>query len=72
MTNIGSPPPPAPMSRAEAERLMDAASATLALPIPKPCRPGTLDALTRLSESAALVLSFPLADRDEPAPVFRP
>lgn len=72
MTDAGSSPAPAPLSRAEAERLLDAASAALALPIPEPCRPGTLDALTRLSEAAALVLSFPLADRDEPAPVFRP
>lgn len=72
MSNPGSSPAPAPFSRAEAERLLQVTSAALALPIPEPCRPGTLDALTRLSEAAALVLSFPLADREEPAPVFRP
>ncbi|MCS6854165.1 MAG: DUF4089 domain-containing protein [Elioraea sp.] len=65
-------PAPRPLSRAEAERLLDAASAALALPVPDPCRPGAVEALLRLSEAAALLLSFPLAQRDEPAPIFRP
>lgn len=72
MSSAASSPAPAPLGRAEAERLLEAASAALALKVPDPCRPGTLDAFTRLSEAAALVLSFPLGDRDEPAPVFRP
>lgn len=72
MADASSPPTPAPVGRAEAERLLEAVSAALALPIPPPCLPGTLDALVRLSEAAALLSSFPLGERDEPAPVFRP
>ncbi len=63
---------PSPLSRTEAERLLEAVSAALALPIPPLGLPGTLDALVRLSEAAALLLAFPLGERDEPAPVFRP
>ena len=66
-----SPPPPRP-SRDQAERLLKAVSAALALPIPPPCRAGTLEALVRLCKAAALLLSFRLGKRDEPAPVFRP
>jgi len=60
------------LSRDEAERFVEAATAALALPLPQPCRAGTVEALVRLSAAAALVLSFPLSERDEPAPVFRP
>ncbi len=72
MVDASSSPAPAPVTRAEAERLLEAVSAALALPIPPPCLPGTSDALVRLSEAAALLLSFRLGERDEPAPVFRP
>lgn len=62
---------PKPLTEAEAEALMEAASAAIALPIPEPCRIGTIANIVSASTAAAFVLAFPLGDTDEPAPVFR-
>jgi|GEM_PF-2130949 hypothetical protein len=62
---------PKPLTEAEAEALMEAASRALSLPIPEPCRAGTIANIVAASQAAAFVMSFPLADTDEAAPVFR-
>ena len=62
---------PKPLTGTEAEALMDAASRALALPIPAPCRAGTVANIIAASNAAAFVMSFPLGDADEAAPVFR-
>ena len=62
---------PKPLTEAEAEALMEAASRALALPIAEPCRAGTIANIVAASNAAAFVMSFPLDDADEAAPVFR-
>lgn len=62
---------PKPLTETEAEALLDAASRALALPVPDQCRPGTITNIVAASTAAAFVMSFPLGDTDEPAPVFR-
>jgi hypothetical protein len=63
---------PKPLSPEEAQALMEAAARALALPIPGPCRAGTVANIVAASNAAAFVMSFPLGDTDEAAPVFRP
>jgi hypothetical protein len=62
---------PKPLTEKEAEALLDAASRALALPVPDQCRAGTITNIVAASAAASFVMSFPLADTDEPAPVFR-
>jgi hypothetical protein len=62
---------PKPLTEAEAEALMHAAARALSLPIPEPCHAGTIANIVAASTAAAFVLTFPLGDTDEPAPVFR-
>jgi len=63
---------PTPLTEPEAEALMDAAARALALPVPEPCRAGTIANIVAASNAAAFVMAFPLGDTDEAAPVFRP
>lgn len=62
---------PKPLDAREAEALLDAAARAISLPVPDPCRPGTIANIVAASAAAAFVLSFPLGDTDEAAPVFR-
>lgn len=62
---------PRPLTEREAEALMDAASPAIALPVPEPCRAGTIANIVAASTAAAFVLAFPLGDSDEAAPVFK-
>jgi hypothetical protein len=57
---------------AELEAYMDAAAALLGLPVAPDDRPGVLANLRVTARFAALVAEFPLDEREEPAPVFRP
>ena len=49
----------------QTEKLLD-------LSIPEALRPGVVENFERIVAIAQPVLDFPLADTDEPAPVFQP
>ncbi|HTZ77632.1 MAG TPA: DUF4089 domain-containing protein [Stellaceae bacterium] len=51
---------------------VDAASGCIGLEIAPAHRPGVILNMERIGALAQLVMEFPLADEDEPAPVFRP
>jgi Protein of unknown function (DUF4089) len=50
---------------------VDAAAALIELPLDPAHRPAVILNMQRIAEMAALVMSFPLPDDAEPAPVFR-
>jgi Protein of unknown function (DUF4089) len=54
------------------EAYVDAAAATLALPLHAEHRPGVLRYFALAAELAELVMAAPLGPLDEPAPVFVP
>jgi hypothetical protein len=54
------------------EAYADAAAALIGLPLDAAHRPGVVLNLERIAAMAALLMSFPLDDDVEPAPVFRP
>jgi len=56
----------------DVETYVDAAAALVGLPLDPAHRPGVILNLQRIAEMAALVMSFPLPDDIEPAPVFLP
>lgn len=64
MSDPVDPSPLAPYGRA--------AAALLDLPIPDARWPAVLDHLALAQRLASVVAGHPLADADEPAPVFRP
>jgi len=51
---------------------LTAAAAALGLVIAPEHRPGVIANLERIAALAELVMSFPLPEAEEPAPVFRP
>jgi len=51
---------------------IDGAAVLIGLPIDLAHRPGVILNMQRIAEMAALVMSFPLPDEAEPAPVFQP
>ncbi len=54
----------------DAASYVDAAAALIGLPLDPAHRPGVILNMRRIAEMAALVMSFPLPDDVEPAPVF--
>ena len=54
------------------ETFIDAAAQLLELPLDPAHRPGVVLNLRRLADLAELVMSFPLPDDAEPAPIFTP
>jgi hypothetical protein len=56
----------------DAASYVDAAAALTGLLLDPAHRPGVILNMQRIAEMAALVMSFPLLDDAEPAPVFRP
>ena len=56
----------------DAASYVDAAAALTGLPLDPAHRPGVILNMQRIAEMAVLVMSFPLPDDAEPAPVFRP
>ncbi len=52
--------------------VVDAMAPILGIPVTSEFRPGVIANLRISLELAALVLAFPLDEREEPAPVFRP
>jgi hypothetical protein len=54
------------------EAYADAAAATVELPIDPAHRPGVVLNLGRIAEMAKLVMSFPLPDDVDIAPIFHP
>jgi Protein of unknown function (DUF4089) len=48
------------------------AAALIGLPLNPAHRPGVVLNIERIAEMAALVMTFPLPEETEPAPVFRP
>jgi hypothetical protein len=60
--------PPAP----DLEAWMDAALPVLGIAADPAYRPGILQNLQVTLRMASLVLSFPLDEREEPAPVYEP
>ena len=55
----------------DAASYVDAAAALTGLPLDSAHRPGVILNMQRIAEMASLVMSFPLPDDAEPAPVFR-
>jgi Protein of unknown function (DUF4089) len=51
---------------------VDAAAALIELPLDPAHRPGVILNMQRIADMAALVMSFPLPDDVEPAPIFHP
>ena len=68
--NAGPTPPP--LSPEQAEALVDAMAPWLGLAVRPDWREPVAANLVALTQAASLVLSFPLDDALEPAPVFRP
>ncbi|MEO8526618.1 MAG: DUF4089 domain-containing protein [Caldimonas sp.] len=60
------------MERHEIEAYVDAAAASLALPIAAEHRQGVVHYVELAASMAALVMAFPLGIDDEAAPVFTP
>lgn len=60
------------MTEDQAEALMNAAAAALALPVDPAHRPGVIANLRLAARMAALVEGKALTVHQEPAPVFRP
>jgi len=56
----------------DAEGYVDAALAALGLEVNPEWKPGIIAHFRRTAEIAQAFLDFPLADDDEPAPVFTP
>ncbi len=54
------------------EAFLDAAATAIGLAIAPAHRPGVILNLERIAVLAGTVMSFPLPDEEEPAPVFRP
>jgi hypothetical protein len=54
----------------DAAAYVDAAAALIGLPLDPAHRAGVILNMQRIAEMAALVMSFPLPDGVEPAPVF--
>jgi hypothetical protein len=54
------------------ETYVDAAAALIELPLDPAHRPGVILNMQRIAEMAALVMSFPLPEDAQPAPIFRP
>ncbi|HUZ73463.1 MAG TPA: DUF4089 domain-containing protein [Stellaceae bacterium] len=54
------------------EAYLDAAAAAIGLAIAPEHRPGVILNLERIAALADTVMSFPLPEDEEPAPVFRP
>ncbi len=59
-------------AQADLEAYVDAAAALIGLPLAAEHRADVVLNLQCIAEMAALVMSFPLPDSCEPAPVFRP
>ena len=51
---------------------LNAAAAAVGLEIAPEHRPGVIANLERIAAMAEMVMSFPLPEAEEPAPVFRP
>lgn len=60
------------MSETELRVFMKAASAAIDLEIPTACEAGVLENLAKNFAMAKELLSFPLAEEEEQAPVFIP
>jgi len=58
--------------RFDAAGFVTAAADFIGLEIAPAHRPGVIMNMERIGGLARLVMEFPLADEDEPAPVFRP
>ncbi len=56
----------------DAEAWIDATAPVLRLTVDPAWRPSVAANLARMAELAELVLSFPLADDEDQAPVYRP
>lgn len=56
----------------DADAIADAMAPLLGLVIDPAFRPGVIQNLKVMAAMADLVLSAPMDDREEPAPVFRP
>jgi hypothetical protein len=56
----------------DAEAYVEAALAALGLAVEPAWKPGVVANFQRTAEIAKAFLDFPLADEDEPAPVFTP
>ncbi|HTC18794.1 MAG TPA: DUF4089 domain-containing protein [Stellaceae bacterium] len=56
----------------DADSFVTQAAAALGLPLSAKHRPGVVHNLARISAIALLVMEFPLPEKTEPAPVFRP
>lgn len=61
-----------PLTTDQVAAYVDAASTASNLPIPAPYRAGVITNLERLLELGDQVMSFPLPDDTEVAPVFQP
>ena len=60
------------MTPASSEAYVDAAAATLDLPIAPAYRSGVLRYFALAAEQASLLMAVPLTPADEPAEAFRP
>jgi hypothetical protein len=56
----------------DAEAYVDAAAKLVGLPLDPAHRPGVVLNIERIAQMAALVMTFPLPDETELAPVFEP
>jgi len=56
----------------DADSFVTQAAAALDLPLSAEHRPGVVHNLAHISAIALLVMEFPLPEKTEPAPVFRP